>query len=378
MRVVIAAAGTGGHINPGIAIANKIKEKEPDSEIFFIGRPYGLEIDLVKRAGYKIYGIEAYGFYKEFTIQNFIKMYKTIVSSTSIAKKILKELKPDIVIGTGGYISVPVGRAALSLKIPLVFHESNAFPGLGITLFNKKATKILTGFKDTIDNFKYKNNVEFVGNPINLKKLNLTGSDKERILSEIGLKSDKITVLATGGSQGAKNINDSIFDIVKEDFFLQNNMQLIWATGKDNFEEYRERFLKLGINMQKIKNVAVLPYIYNMEEIINISDLMIARSGAMTLSEACEIGMPCIFIPLPSMSRNRQIDNARVLEKVGAAEIILDNDVCAELLENEILEITSQKENLEKMKKAALTKKQGDVLSKIYSDLKNIVDKKKN
>ena len=172
MRAIIAAAGTGGHINPGLAIANKIKEKEKNSEILFIGTNRGLENDLVPRAGYKLETINAHGLERKITIENFKNLYATY-KSIEKKKKIIKEFKPDILIGTGGYICVPTVIAAKKMNIPVILHESNAFPGIAVKLFKKKADKILVGFKEAKERLDNRENVIVTGNPIKLKKLSI-------------------------------------------------------------------------------------------------------------------------------------------------------------------------------------------------------------
>ena len=184
MRVIISAAGTGGHINPGIAIANKIKEEEPNSEIIFIGTSRGLETDLVPRAGYELKTLEAYGLKKEFSITNLKNMWKTL-NSTKVAKKYIKEFKPDIVIGTGGYICGPVFAAATSNKIPSILHESNAYPGKAVKMFAKKATKVLLGFEAAKSRLSGINNLVVTGTPTKVKKVQLNQQNKIEKLQEV-------------------------------------------------------------------------------------------------------------------------------------------------------------------------------------------------
>ena len=186
MKVIIAAAGTGGHINPALAIANKIKQEEKNSEIIFVGTDRGLENDLVPRAGYELKKIDAYGFNRQISIDNVKKMYKTF-KSIGQAKKIIEDFKPDIMIGTGGYICLPVGIAASKYNVPIVLHESNAFPGVAIKMLAKKAETILVGFEDAKERIKNAKNVVVVGNPSKVKKLNFTEKQKQEIINKIGL-----------------------------------------------------------------------------------------------------------------------------------------------------------------------------------------------
>ena len=233
MRVIISAAGTGGHINPGIAIANKIKQEEPDSEIIFIGTSRGLETDLVPRAGYELKTIEAYGLKKELSITNIKNMIKT-ATSTSKAKKYIKEFNPDVVIGTGGYICGPVFAAATAYKIPSVLHESNAYPGKAVKMFAKRASKVLVGFEAAKERLPMAKEVVVTGTPTKVEKIELTEERKQELFSELKLDRSLPIVLVFGGSQGAKRINDAIIGMLKENKI--NNYQLVWATGQNNLK----------------------------------------------------------------------------------------------------------------------------------------------
>ena len=282
MRVVISAAGTGGHINPALAIANKIKKEEPNSEIVFIGTNRGLENDLVPRAGYSLKTIEAYGLKKEISFQNFKNVLKTF-RSTKEVRNFFENFKPNLVIGTGGYICVPVFKVAIQMKIPTILHESNSYPGRAVKMFAKKVSRVLVGFENTKNFLQNNNNVVFTGTPTKIKKINITYTEKNRIFNNLGLNINLPTVLVFGGSQGAKKINDSIFGILKNN--LNKNYQVIWATGPKQFEIIKKDFENQKININNIKNSKIIPYIYNMDEMLNVVDLVICRSGAMTVTE---------------------------------------------------------------------------------------------
>ena len=211
MKVIIAAAGTGGHINPGVAIANKIKEEEKDSQIIFIGTNRGLENDLVPRAGYELKTIDAYGLSKKISIENIKKMIKT-AKGYSEAKKIIKEFKPDIVIGTGGYICGATIMAAHKLKIPTMLHESNAFPGKAVKMLAKKTDCILVSFEDAISRIKNTKKVVYTGTPVKIIKQEYSEEEKASKKRRIGFDERKPLVLVFGGSQGAQAINETIIN----------------------------------------------------------------------------------------------------------------------------------------------------------------------
>ncbi len=370
MKVIIAAAGTAGHINPGLAIANKIKEEEKDSEIIFIGTTRGLENDLVPRAGYELKTIDAYGLSKKISIENIKKMYKTL-KGFGEAKKIIKEFKPDIVIGTGGYICGATISAAHKLKIPTLLHESNAFPGKAVKILSGKANTILVSFKDAKDRIRKGANVVFTGTPVKIKKKTYTEEEREELLKKQGLKTNIPNVLVFGGSQGAKKINDAIVEIIKNK--KNTNYQIIWATGPKQYDIIKEELEKSNIDIEKLLNIKALPYIYNMEEMMNNVDIIVARSGAMTITEISNLGKPSILVPLPNVSHNHQLYNAKVLENVKAAEIILNDELDGEKLNKVITKIAESPEKMKEMGKNALKVSTTDVEKKIYEEIKKLV-----
>ncbi len=374
MRVVISAAGTGGHINPGIAIANKIKEKQPDSEIIFIGTNRGLENDLVPRAGYGLRTIDAYGLKKQISLSNLLHIISTLRSRKEV-KKIFDEFKPDVVIGTGGYICGPVFSVATSRKIPCILHESNAYPGMAVKMFSKKADRILLGFEETKSRLKGCKKVVWTGTPTKIKKIDVQYIRKYDILKELGIKTDLPIVLVSGGSQGAQRINEAMIDLIIN--HKSDKYQIIWATGAKQFDIVKEEFEKNGMSIANLKNVKMLPYIYNMEELMNIADLIVSRSGAMSITEISIVGKPAIFIPLPSRSANRQIDNALVLKKIGAAKIIKNEEVNGENLSREIDDIIEDKKELEEMGRFANTIAPRDVEDKIYQEIVDCIEERK-
>ncbi len=369
MKVIIAAAGTGGHINPGIAIANKIKQMEPESEIIFIGTSRGLENDLVPRAGYELKQINAYGFDRHINIENIKKAIKTF-KSLGEAKKIIKEFKPDVVIGTGGYITAVVGSMAKKCKVPVVLHESNAFPGMAVKMLEKKADIILVGFEDAKERLTKSKNVVVTGTPTKIKNKNYSQEEKEKILSNLNFKNKLPYVLVFGGSQGAKSINESIIQIIKEN--KNTNYNLIWATGNDAYEKITSMLEKNNIDVNKLENTKIIPYIYNMEEILNAVDLVVSRSGAMTITEISNVGVPAIFIPYPYATENHQEYNAKVLEKLNAAKIILDKNLTANKLHSEISNIISNPQKLKEMGKNASKNSVNNVEGLIYDEIKSL------
>lgn len=370
MKVIIAAAGTGGHINPGIAIANRIKKDNKNCQITFIGTNRGLENDLVPKAGYDLKTIEAYGINRKINIQNIKNMFKTL-RGYKVAKKIVKEYKPDIVIGTGGYICGPVLKAAQSLDIPTVLHESNAFPGAAVKLLCKKTDLVLAGFEDTKKRLPKAKKVVVTGTPTKVKEIHFTKQQKDELIKQLDLKNDIPIVLIFGGSQGAKSINTALIEIIRNK--LNENYQIIWATGPKQYDVVKNILKENSININKIEKMKILPYIYNMEEIMNLSDIIIARSGAMTITEISNLGKPSILIPLPNVSQDHQLYNAKVLEDVGAAKIILNNELTKDNLNKEIETIIRNPEQMKKMEEKALSKSVENVQEKIYKEISKVI-----
>lgn len=376
IKVVVTAAGTAGHVNPALSIANymrnKFEEEKIENEFLFIGTLDGMELDLVPRHGYNIKSVEAYGFKKEISVEN-IKKQLANLFSINRAKKILKEFNPDIVIGTGGYICGPVLTAARSLKVPIVLHESNAYPGLAVKVFDKTATKILLGLESAKEHFKYKKNLEYVGNPTTIKKYEYTNSEKNEILEKLGLEKDKKTILVFGGSQGAKKINDTVMDLIidQEKNNEVRDYQIIWGTGKLQYDNIVNTFKENNIDILNFEDIKLFDYIYNMEEILNICDFSICRSGAMTITELSIVGLPAIFIPLPSRNANKQIDNAKVFKNAKCGHIIENNVLNKDNLNEKIK--TMLNSDLSEMKKAANSLAPSNVLEKIYDSIMEIL-----
>lgn len=370
MRVIVAAAGTAGHINPGLAIANKIKKEEPNSEIIFIGTTRGLENDLVPRAGYGLKTIEAYGLSKQISIANFKKIWATLMA-TGKARRIIKEFKPDIIVGAGGYICGPVVWAASKEKIPVILHESNAFPGKAVKMLAPKAETVLISFEEARLRIPNAKKIVCTGTPVKIAKKEYSQEEKTKILTSIGVNENKPIVLVFGGSQGAQKINEAIIGILENK--MNKEYQIVWATGPKQFDIIKEELENKNIDINNIENAKILPYIYNMEEIMNVSNIIVARSGAMTITEISNLGKPSILIPLPNVSQDHQLYNAKVLENVGAAKIILNNELTKNNLEDEIERIIKNPQLMHEMEEKAFSKSVKNVQEKIYEEIKKIV-----
>lgn len=301
-------------------------------------------------------------------------MFKTI-QGYGEAKKIIKEFKPDIVIGTGGYICGATITAAHNLGIPTVLHESNAFPGKAVKMLAKKTDTILVSFKDAEDRIKKAKKIVFTGTPVKISKKDYNINEKLDIVKKAGLNETKPIVLIFGGSQGAQKINEAILGIL--DNKLNKNYQIIWATGPKQYDIIKQQLQDKNISINNIENARILPYIYNMEEIMNISNLIVARSGAMTITEISNLGKPSILIPLPNVSGNHQLYNAKVLENVGATKIILNDELNYKNLNEQIEKIVLDKNVEMQMSKNSLKVSTNNVEDKIYQEIVKLVKENK-
>lgn len=372
MRVIFACAGSGGHVNPAIAIANIILKNEPDSKFLFIGTENGLENELVNKAGFEIKHISTGKLIRKLTLKNlksFIDTYKGIGD----AKKIIKEFKPDLVIGTGGYITVPVMVAAKKLKTPYILHESNAFPGVAIKLTAKAATKVFIAFEDARSRLKNRNNIVFTGTPAKFNKEDIENLNKEACKKELDLENiNKKIVLVMCGSQGAKKINDTIIEMLREN--INEKIYIILATGNKNYDEV----VKIKEELQKHvkynldEYIKIEKYIYDMDKMYKIADLCITRAGAMTVTELELAGKVSILIPLPTAAENHQLYNAKVLEQANAGVIIEQKDLTSKYL-SEVISSLIEDDKLEKMSGNAKKLVVEDVEKNIYFNIKKSI-----
>lgn len=372
MRVVFACAGTGGHINPAIAIAKKIKKEDPKAKILFIGTEKGMENDLVKNASFKIKHVRTDKILREVTLKNFKALYKNVMGIKD-AKNILKEFKADLVIGTGGYICVPVMLAAKSLKIKYLLHESNAYPGVSVKLLAKNSAGVMLGFKEAKSRIteKCKNKI-YTGTPIKFFKEDYDALDKKECRRELGIPLTKKVVLVSGGSLGAISFADVLIDIFKkygEEDNLKNSHYIL-ITGNKNYESVTKKIKEANITA---KNLEVKKFIYDMDKMYKACDLAVTRSGALTINELVMTETPSVLIPYPYAAENHQFFNANVLAKKNAADIIVQKDLNAEILYKKINDTIFNKEKVSNMKKVLNSLYVSDVDDRIYKVIEDTI-----
>ena len=360
LKFILSGGGTGGHIYPAIAIANELKLRFPDCEILFVGANNKMEMQKVPQAGYKIIGLWIAGIQRRLTFDNSLFPLK-LISSLLKSRTIIRDFKPNVVIGTGGFASGPLLRVAAIVGIPTVIQEQNSYPGITNKWLSRKANKICVAYEN-LEQFFPKNKIVMTGNPVRQDLIAIKGKRQEAI-DYFKLAEDKKTLLILGGSLGARRINQLIAKELVN--FSSQNVQIIWQCGKLYFDDYK--------HYNDNKNVQVLAFIDRMDLVYAAADIVISRSGASSVSELCIVGKPVIFIPSPNVAEDHQTKNAKsIVDKNGALmikEIELDtqfNTVFSNLLNNEKEQIELS-ENISKLAKTNATK---DIVDEIIKLIK--------
>jgi UDP-N-acetylglucosamine--N-acetylmuramyl-(pentapeptide) pyrophosphoryl-undecaprenol N-acetylglucosamine transferase len=368
VRIIISGGGTGGHIYPGVAIGKKILEKMPDAKILFVGSKNGLEKKLVPREGFDIKYITVEGLNKKFTIKkigSFFKVFKGYFQSLNI----IKEFKPDIVVGTGGYVCGPVVLAASMKNIPTLIHEQNAFPGMTNKMLSRFVSKIAINFKESEEYFP-KNKVVYTGNPI---RSQFTKTDKAKSRIDMKFDINKPLLLVVGGSRGARNINNAVVNIIPQ--LMQSGIQLLFITGENEYENVKTKLKSINMDINSLKGIKIIPYCFNMDEAMAACDLIISRAGATVLSEITALGIPSILIPSPFVANNHQEYNARAIERNGAAIVITESQLESDILREQVINIINNKQVLKEMSANAKKLSNIDAADKIYEIIINLVSK---
>lgn len=365
MKIVISGGGTGGHIYPALALVREIQKETKDAEFLYIGTNNGLESKIVPREKIPFKSIHITGFKRKLSLEN-MKTILRFLKGAQDSKKLLRDFKPDIVIGTGGYVCGPVVYAAAKLNIPTMIHEQNSIPGLTNKFLSRYVNKIALCFEEAKDYFP-ENKVVFTGNP---RATEVIGKDGVQGRLSAGLNISMPTVLIFGGSRGARPINEAVVKSFSE--LGQKPYQVLYITGDVHYEDVKKEAELVG----SPKNVVIKPFIHNMPEVLSGVDLVVSRAGATTLAELTSLGIPSILIPSPYVTNNHQEKNARSLCTQGAAELLLEKDLNSKSLVKYIDTILLDKEKLINMKNKA--KKMGvpDSASRFYEVIKQLVNKK--
>ncbi len=329
MRLLFTGGGTAGHVSPAIAIAECAKKSFGIKDIAFVGRLGGDENKAIIKNNYKLYEIEISGFMRKISLEN-IKRILKIAKALKEARKIITEFKPDAVIGTGGYVSWPIIKAAQKAKIPTFIHESNAYPGLVTRLVSKKCDKVFLNLEKAREYLKRQDNVKVVGNPVEAR---FYTTERRRARMALGIRKDELLIVSYAGSGGAERMNQVIFEFMNEYSSKNPKIKHVHATGRRYYENFSKKF-------EAIKNekntLSLLPYIENLHLMLNASDLVIARCGAMTLTELSASNAASILIPSPNVTGNHQYKNAKALEEKFAAKIIEEKNLSVDTLVKEV------------------------------------------
>jgi len=363
LKVIISGGGTGGHIFPAIAIADTLKKLKPDAEILFIGAKDKMEMQKVPAAGYPIEGLWISGLQRSLSLKNLSFPFK-VISSLAKANKIIKRFKPDIVIGVGGFASGPTLWVASKKGIPTLIQEQNSFPGITNKLLAKKVSKICVAYEG-MDKYFPKDKIVLTGNPVRSNVIDLNGKES-KALEYFKLKADKKTIFVVGGSQGALSINKVIHNHL--DLFLNNNLQLIWQTGKYYFDTAKAATTDL-----ESKGIRTVEFIDRMDYAYSVADIIISRAGAIAVSEICSVGKPAVFIPLPTAAEDHQKKNALALVEKEAAIMIHGHeadkkfeDVMLSLINNE----KKQEALIQNLSKLAIK----DSANRIVDEIINLIE----
>lgn len=351
MNLIFTCGGTGGHINPAIAVANMMRERYPDANILFIGAKGHMEEQLVPKAGFELKCLNVAGLSRGKNFSAIKKNIKTIADTAkavSECKKIIREFQPDAILGTGGYACFPALMAGSSMGVPTCVHESNAIPGLTTKLVSGRVDKVMVAFAESVKHYRNPERIETVGMPV---RREFIYTDKKAAREELDI-GDEPLVVSAFGSLGAKKMNEAVaelFMIEKENGFPFRH---IHATGKFGWEWMPEKVSSYGVELENCSSIEMREYIYNMPTLMAAADVIISRAGASSCNEIAASGTPCILIPSPNVTANHQEKNARVLADNGGAVLVLESECTAKRLYEEIMGMLNDRNRMDSMSTA--------------------------
>lgn len=373
MKVIFAAGGTAGHINPALAIADKMKQVFPNTEILFIGTPSGMESRLVVKAGYDFRGVEMSGFQRGFSPRDIVKnvgaAYRYLVSAKTAVRKIIKDFKPDLAVGTGGYVTATVLGQAAAMGVKTVTHESNSYPGMATKMLSDKADKVLLAVEDAKKYLKNTDRCVVTGNPL---RTNIPIEEQSAARKRLGLP-EGFTVLSFGGSLGANKITEAVAELIAWER-KTGGINHIHSFGSKNKDTFYAALGQSGAVEDKTRHI-FKDYIDNMYTCMCAADLIISRAGAMTITELTEIGRPSILIPYPAAAENHQYYNAMTLVNEHAAILIEDKDLTRARLVDEVSKLYNDRGRLELMRENAAKMRKTNAADVILSEIIDLVGK---
>lgn len=322
MRVIFTCGGTAGHVNPALALAGYMKEKDPETAVLFVGTPTGMERELVAKAGYDYAAVEVSSFQRKFSIEGIrhnLHTVRVLASSGRQARAILRDFRPDLVVGTGGYASYPMVKAAARAHLPTAVHESNMVPGLTTKMLESYADVIMVGFEDCRQHYKHPERIAVTGTPVRGDFFRLS---REEARKKLGFDDEAPLVVSFWGSLGASHMNECMVDFFRREDAEGYPFRHIHAVGKGGWEAMEQKLRELGL--PKSDRLDVRQYIYDMDVVMAAADVVLCRAGASTISELTALGKPTVMVPSPYVTNNHQEKNARLLEKHGGAVVITE------------------------------------------------------
>jgi UDP-N-acetylglucosamine--N-acetylmuramyl-(pentapeptide) pyrophosphoryl-undecaprenol N-acetylglucosamine transferase len=364
-RFIISGGGTGGHIFPAVAIANEIKTREPEAEILFVGALGKMEMEKVPAAGYKIVGLKIQGIKRSLSLSNLLVPFK-LLGALNDASKIIKEFKPDAVIGVGGYASGAVLYSAAQKKIPTLIQEQNSFPGITNRILSRRVKRICVAYEG-MERFFPASKIVMTGNPVR-SEIVAPGNARNEAFTYFELDPSRFTVLVVGGSLGARSVNQAMVGCVRK--LVENGIQVLWQTGKGNAEQAHEAVQNLG------NAVKVHEFIARMDLAYAVSNLVVSRAGAIAVSELCLVKKPCILVPFPFAAEDHQTSNAKSLSDNGAA-VLLRDDLVKEKLGNEILALYADENRRNSMIESMAKLARPDAAAQITTEIFNLIATRK-
>lgn len=363
MRIIITGGGTGGHIYPGISLAREFQSRDKNNEIIFVGTEHKMESEIIPQEGFRFLGLRVKGIERKFSLESLSALF-LFLGSLFTSYGIIKDFKPDLVIGTGGYVSGSVALVSSLLGIPTFIHEQNVIPGITNQFLSLTGKKVFTSFPESAGYFWKKERIVFLGNPI---RKSIWQGNKEKIIKENNLDSAKKTILVFGGSKGASTINKMVLHslyLIEESIWLEWQMLII--SGEEDFKNLTEKVTKSPFK----ETVRVLPYLHNIEDAYDLADLVVCRAGATTIAELSAKGIAAILIPYPYATGNHQLYNARFLESNLAALIIEEKELNREKLAAELSKLLTDNKRLDLLarnsKKLGKRKAAQDIVDNIY------------
>ncbi len=365
MKMIVTGGGTGGHIYPAISIAEAYKKKNKKTKVLYVGRKQGLESDLVPKLGYDFKPISIE--YKKRGILGAVRHGLSLFSSLLEARRIIIDYKPELIVGTGGYVSGPVMFVGALMGVKTAVHEANAFPGRANKMLSRFVDLVMISFAESKDAFKDKTKVVLTGNPV---RQDFYGLDRNKCKKDVQVSEDQFLILSVGGSGGAKKINDVMIELMSK-VNGNKDIQLIHVTGKTYYEKLMKQLKDMRLTFED--NIRIVPYVYNMPEHMGAADVMITRTGASTLAEVSITGTPTILIPSPNVKDNHQEYNARSMEKMGAGIVMLESELHETMVLDTINDLKNNPEKLDAIRKNCENLPGKDALEIIVENLESIV-----